>query len=266
MIEYALRDDGGNEFNLNGSTSTLITLAKNSLTPGESNIERDVNIIQRSYKDGAVAPGVPRTKSKELAINLSIATDTVNTFRTNINLLEFWCRKTEKLIDKTNSRSAEVKYKGLSIRYDAGSYLKSANVTITFEHLNPYWFTNSYTTASDSGADISLEYNNNGYVESPPIITIVAEEACENITIIEETTRRGIAIADLTFGVSALYKTYTIDCETGEAKLSGVTGNRNNRIQAGTGFFDLPVGNGSISIQTPVSVSASMQFRKGYLL
>ena len=266
MIEYALSDSYGNEFNLNGSSSSLLGILKNTFTIKETILEREINIIQKSYKDGAVCPGTQRSQSKSLPFSFEIAIDDVSLFKSNFNNLEYWCRKAEKIIDKTNNLITPVKFKELSIPYDAGSLMKSATCSLVFVQLDPYWFNEEYTVLNRSGAAIEIPYVNNGFVDAFPVITLEANSGCQDIVIIESTTRRGLIITDFSFGQEEAYNTLTIDCEEGKVLLSGFTGTRNNRIKAGTGFFHLPVGSGNIEIQTSVSVDAEVKFRKGYLL
>lgn len=225
---YKLLDENRDPF-----TWTDPTLKRN-----EDISEIEVETVERSFRAGAEFPGVARDMSKEISFRIDINTNSEQTFRNTLNELRFYLRKVRWIQDTINNIETELLFANISIQYDEGGYFLGAVVEVRFKQLRPFWWDIEYSSEEESGFSTGQividETNQDGWIETPPLITLTAYEAITKFSIRILETGHGIFIQDLQFGSSGL-DTYIIDNENGEAELNMV--DRNSKIRGGTGFF-----------------------------
>lgn len=254
MIRYRLVDINGEHRDIDDSTLRR--------TEDTSTIE--VDIIEKSFKGGAVFPGVQRDESKEIQFIFVENNQDEQLYRNYENNLRLWLRKTRWIQDLINNIETEVLFKENVIAYvDGGQHLSSDN-TITFVQLNPYWQDIDYQIEQESGISSGeLVINNNGYLETAPIIELEALEPCSKFAIKVRETGKGIIIQDFSFGVNG-QNTYIIDNSEGSAELNQV--DRNNKIQLNTGFISLPVGINNLEFTFNGSCTVLVKWKRRYYL
>jgi hypothetical protein len=250
---YVLVDENGDFLNIRDESLKRLT--------DESSIE--VDIIERSNQAGAEFPGIQRDKSKEIALQYNLDRSDENDWRLYENTLRYWLRKTRILQDVKYQIQTEVLQNEHGITYDDGGFNLGGLNTINFIQLKPYWEDINYTVEGGTGSFSNeiLTINNDGFVETPPIITIRALEDVSKFSIRLLENNRGIVIQDLQFGVSGL-NTYIIDNYSGTAELNQI--DRKNKIRPGTGFFNLLVGTNRLEITANGAIVADVKWKRRY--
>lgn len=258
---YKIIDEDGNEFQLDHGSLTLL----------DDSFSVDVDIIERSFTDGAVAPGEERATMKELAFRVDLNKIQEQNFRSITNNLFYWLRKARVLRDVINNIETDVRLSEKSIQYEQGAFLHSSVINFTFTQIIPFWRDIEFQEFSEteSGSNI-LSVNNDGFYDTPAYFILTAKEEVPKFLIKELNTGLGIGINDLQFGKLNL-DTYVIDNENGEALLgSAETGGikRNNRILSGTGFFFLRRGINDLIVYTfdNVDVDFTCKFKRRYFI
>lgn len=231
---YKLIDISGNEYQIDDDTFRRME--------DESTIE--VDIIERSFKAGADFPGIQRDESKEISYQYQINTDE-QSYRLYENRLRRQLRKVRWIRDTVNNIETEILFSESAISYDDGGFKLGSVNTVGFIQLKPYWRDVTPTIIQESGVSAqAFTINNNGYVETPTVITLQALEPCPKFQIINscedvELDGQGIVIEDIQFGTSGL-DTYIIDNGSGTIELNQA--DRRNKVRLGTGPFNLGVG------------------------
>lgn len=256
-IIYALQDIEDNEYELNGDS--VESTKRESLTFTSQSTTRELKIIQNSYLPGATLVGVPRIKGKDVTFDYMLNYADSDDFRLAENTLLMWLGKAVYLVDKDKNTRARIEYKSHRTKYGAGSLLHSANNSITFAFLTPFWTSQTEKTEIDSGTDITFNVTNDGFLDCPPDFVLTASVATSDFTITNVTTGQGMIVNDLSFGNTGLTQ-YNINNSEGTNYLGDVL--RNNSIQAGTGFFNLIPGANEINITASASISATMRFNE----
>lgn len=232
----------------------------------EDNSKLEVKIVERSFRAGADFPGVKRHKSKEIVFSYLINKGDEQDFRDYENEIRYQLNKMVKLRDTVNNYETDVEYSGTTISYDDGAYLHGAEISITLIQLRPYWEDITYTEVlveDTTGDTIELD-NSNGYIDTPPYITVTAKAACTDMSIRNDETGIGIRIEDLSFGILG-NNTYIIDMKEGYIYLEGQE--RNNRIAEDTGPFNLLARiSNTISFTLSGLCDIKFQFKKRYYI
>jgi hypothetical protein len=254
LNRYFLVDELDNEFELSDKSFQLLS---NELT-----IEAE--LIQKSFRAGAEFPGVQRDQSSTLTFEYDVNLPDDTSYRTYMNTLLMWFRKTYKIKDKLLNLETRAIYTGNNIGYDRGGFLRGSANSVTFAQLLPYWQDVDYTTSTGSGTggDI-LVFNVEGYIETPPLITITANSATSKFYLYVSETREGILIEDPFFGLNGL-NTYIIDCAEGTAELNQQ--NRNETIKSGTGFFNFQVGTNTLEFSCNGDCEIEVSYKNRYYL
>jgi hypothetical protein len=251
---YRLVDQDGNTFDITDPTFRMLD--------DSASIEAD--IVERSFRAGADFPGIQRDESKELNFVYSLNNSNEQTFRNYYNQLTYWFRKTRYIQDIINNIETEVLYVDRSIGYDNGGFNKGAENNETFRQLRPFWEDIDYQEEEETGiTSDTIILNNNGYYETPALITIQALEQITKISMRINETGNGIIIKDLQFGVRGL-NTYVIDNKDGTIELNQIL--RNQKIQSGTGFFNLRVGVNTMVIQLNGQAEVTIRFKRRYYI
>lgn len=250
MSRYLLVDEDGNTYPITNGSFKLI----------DDDATTDLDIIEKSYRAGAVLPGIQRDASKELIFQIDINEPTDILYRDKINTLYYQARKAIKIRDSILSIETDVRIIGKSAIFDEGGYLRGSVITLTFQQILPYWEDINYIIEPETTGDIVID--NTGYVDTPPIITVQANGIVNKFLIQIAETGVGIGVADLAFG-SVNADTYIIDNVDGEILLEGIL--RNQKIIEGTGFFNLRVGINTIqTTATSGSVSVTIKYKRRY--
>lgn len=227
-------------------------------------LEIELDIIEKSFNPGADFPGIQRDQSSSLEFIYDFNKSTESNFRASLNELIRQARKTLIIRDNVNETETEAILESTEIAYDPGGFNLGSQETFTFKQLTPYWRDIEYIPVSESDITSGLiTIINNGYIETPPIITITAREAISKFAIRINETKEGILINDLEFGVAGL-NTYIIDNKAGFAELNQI--NRNQKIKSGTGFFDLQVGINTILLELSGAAEVEFQYKRRYYL
>ena len=224
----------------------------------------ELDVIEKSFSPGADFPGIQRDESSKLEFIYDFNKPIENDFRSSLNELIRQSRKTVIIRDNVNQLETEAILESVDIKYDDGGFNLGSQNTFSFKQLTPYWRDIDYIIVSESDITSGVVIiDNNGYIDTPPIITILAQEPIPKIAIRINETKRGILINDLEFGLVGL-ETYIIDNKAGYAELNQI--NRNQKIKNGTGFFDLRVGVNTILIEMTGMAEVEIKYKRRYYL
>jgi hypothetical protein len=251
---YRLIDSDNNTYDLTDETFKLMT----------DDYGVEVDLIEKSFQAGAVFTGVQRDESKELSFTYEIYYDDDTSFTLAQNELIKQFRKAVKLRDIILERETEVYYNSLNIKYIEGSQYRGAQVTVNFNQVLPYWEELSYRESTLSGITSGqIIINNDGYTETPPIITISTLTTVSNFSIELLENSRGIIIKDNQFGGFSLSE-YVIDCKAGTFLLSGI--DRSQLVKQGTGPFNLILGTNTLEFVSNDLIDVKVQWKKRYYI
>jgi hypothetical protein len=263
MSIYALLDENDNE---------IISVTNETFTLLDDEFGISADIIPRSFSPGSDFPGIQRDESKSLNFSYDVNSNSDEIFRTTVNTLMKAFRKTRTIKDKTLKIQTEAIMVNHSIKYDSGSFLRGARLTVEFEQLTPYWEDLTYLSedlATGTDGQASLTINNTGFIETPPLITIITSNPCDQIYIENIGNNEGIEIQDEQFGINGL-NIYIIDNKNGESELGpggGITPlDRKNKIIDGTGFFNLQPGLNNLLFEMNCAVTVQIQWKRRYYL
>lgn len=263
MIEYALKDENGNEVLLNDAT--IVQPARGSLTYDRDSFAFENQIVPNSSLPGSVKLGKTRVQSREIGINFTRAVgEVLADYRLAENtLLEFLFRTTH-LVDKTNAMDVPVVIKDYKLGYDRGAHKLSSDNEILLECLVPFWSKLTAKTYNEAitapGEEIAI--SNVGFAEVPPVITLNALIPVDEIQIYVKETKVGIQVNDDSFGTPG-YDVLTIDCVNGLVTLSGIL-DRAFTILPGSGFFHIPVGSSTLVVRVSDDCTLNMTFNERF--
>jgi hypothetical protein len=225
---YKLLDENRQEF----------ALLDPSFRRSEDVSEIEVETVERSFRAGAEFPGVARDMSKEITFSYDLNKHDEQLYRARENLLRYNFRKIRWIQDTINNIETEVIFSSSNIAYDDGGQFLGSKNEVRLKQLRPYWWDIEYNSETESGFSSGTlvidETDQDGWIETPPIITLDAYEPCTKFSIRVLETGHGIFIQDLQFGSNGL-NTYIIDNNHGYAELNMT--DRNSKIRGGTGFF-----------------------------
>lgn len=271
MIEYALRDEDGNELALN-DTATISQPAAGSLTYGADLFTFENEIIANSALPGSVKLGKTRVESRQITLTFSralgtdvLAGENSDLFRAAENeLLEFLFKAIE-LRDNTNNLKVPIAIIDYNITYDEGGHKVSADVSLTLELLEPFWseITETNYNQSISIGTTRISLTNDGKLKVPPYITLVATDPVTEIQLYIEETKEGIQLDENVFG-QAGFGTLIIDCINGLVSIGDL--DRTISILPGTGFFTIPVGSSTLVIVTDEVFDFDMDFYERFYI
>ena len=225
----------------------------------------EVDIIESSFQAGAEFPGIQRDQSKEITFQYNLDRSEEQLYRTRENSLRMKFRQTRYIRDMINNIETAVLLKENVIAYDDGGFNLGSVNTVTFVQLKPYWEDIDYSIEGDTGAISNqiITIDNDGYVETPSIVTIRAIEAVTRFSVKLLQNGRGIIVQDLQFGTSGL-DTYIIDNGTGTVELNQI--DRKNKVRAGSGPFNLLVGRNDIEITSMGQIIVQIKWKRRYYL
>jgi hypothetical protein len=225
----------------------------------------ETDIIERSFVDGAIAPGETRGTSKDLPFKIDFNNPSEQSFRTYYNTLLYWIRKAIRIRDRINQIETDVRVIEDSIIYDEGGQFKGSVLNVTFKQLIPFWKDVDWIEQSENlSLTNQIIINNTGY-DTYPIFIVTVDQNLPKFLIKCIETNLGIGINDLNFGKTFL-PTYIIDNENGEALLEGIL--RNDKIIAGTGFFHLRRGVNTLFVRTynNIDVDFTIRYKRRYFI
>jgi hypothetical protein len=243
---------------------TQFIIQNGTLQKPEDTFGIDNDIIERSFIDGAIAPGESRGTAKELILNIAINNQSESVYRDTVNDLFYWCRKAVTIRDRKNNIETDIVINELPISYDEGGQHKGSTVSFVFTQLIPFWKDIDFIEVTENvSASNQLIIDNDGYYDTPAIFILQVE--IPKFLIKMEETDLGIGINDLSFGKVNL-QTYVIDNENGEALLSSVL--RNDRIISGTGFFFLRRGTNTLNVTTWLNrdLDFTVRYKRRYFI
>lgn len=264
MIEYKLKDVNNNTFSLNGDAVPFVL--KGAMTQSGDDFSFDNKIVDRSFLPGSKKIGESRLESRRIVLDIPDMSSDLATYRDNINQLVSFFSKTVRIEDSTNTMDILVVPQSCDIDYLRGSLKQYSDNSMSFEALNPFWedlVEDSLTGSAIANTIKSVNFNNEGYLDTYPVITLVASVATTNITINILSSNLGIQIQDSLFGTGANL-TMVIDCGEGNITMNYL--NRNVSIVAGTGFFPLPVGSDTINILSNQNITYTIEWKKRYFV
>lgn len=234
-----------------------------------SSYQRRLDIIDKSYQDGADFIGERRTGVGSLTVTIELQYNNDTAYRTAVNELYQYFSEIEYLQDTDNSTETKCEFDDFDegIFNDVGSTLRHAKLSFKLIQLIPYWQDINYNEVSETGQSPTLVVNNAGYIPTPCIIELEATSACTAFAFWVEANEEGIEIQDLSFGTVATLQDYIVNNETGEALLGDDEINRNNRIRGGSGFFLIPPGVQNISSLTSIALDdITIKWKNRYIL
>ena len=240
MIIYALEDKDGNQYDLNSDSVT--TQLKKTWRQGNDNFDYTSKVADRSFLDGAVLIGDTRLKKRKISMMVNVVSDNDSEFRNIINELFAFVSSTVKIIDVTNDMYLSVVPDGTAIKYDAGNEKRFGEVSLNFTVLNPYWVKNTstdYTGTIIGDTLTNINIINDGYFQTPTVITLTAAGPVPSLQLFLSDTHEGIQIDDPAFGTPG-NEVMIIDNIEGTVTIGPL--NRNGFIADGTGFFQIQKG------------------------
>jgi hypothetical protein len=284
MTRWSFVDSAGSEFFITTAAGLQALLSANTITQAQydesiiyampefiaesfkrlnDDLEVEVDLVERSNNAGAEAPGLQRDASGEIVFQYD-CNGTESAWRGYVNRIVQKARNAKYLRDYVNGYQTEVQMSNHNVAWDSGGYNQGAVNSLSFRQLVPYWEDINYTTVTDSALTAeSFSLSVLGYVETPPLITLVAADAVTKILIKIEENGRGIYIDENQFGTLGL-TVMIIDCADGTVELSGI--NRNQTVRPGTGWFNLQPGVNTMTIETDNTVATTIQWRERYYL
>jgi hypothetical protein len=266
MIQYALQDADGNELNL-ATSAEFSSIFKNSLTFDSEDFSWENKLAERSALPGAVKLGDTRLERRELVFNYTTAVgEDSDAYRQDENTLLLWLNKTEYLVDKSNSIQTRVVIVSHEPSYDSGGHKMSGEGQFVLLMLDPFWEDITATTDSESIAaatETDIALSNDGFLDVPPIFTLIASSAVTSIEISVVETNQGIEILDDLFGNPG-FTQMDIDMKAGTVTIGEL--DRRNKITAGTGFFQFPVGSFTLRVETSAAVDLDTDWNERYYL
>ena len=260
MVEYIIEDKDGNQYTLNDLS--IDQPARGSISYSEDSFEYETKVIENSFLPGSVKIGSVRLTGRTLTFELSRANADEDEYKTAVNTLMSKLQNIKYLIDNTNSKRMLVSISSMDVAYDSGSLHHSSNDSFVLECLNPYWEDNILQSQVEvilGNTPNLITFNNSGFLNILPIFEVTVTALCSfvNIGIGGEVVR----IEDSIFGTTG-NEIMSIDNEEGVIVNNNV--DRTEQIVAGLGFVSIPVGSVIIEVNTPVSASLDIQYRKRY--
>lgn len=262
MIEYNLEDKEGNVFELNGSAIPVIPRKSGTIESEQFGI--DSRTEENSFLSGKVKIGENRLLSRTLPYSFQVASTEDSAFNLILNSILFQLNKVNYLIDVTNDKRIKVNLIDFSIINDTGSHKRSADVSFNLDCLKPYWEDNTEQTISGSTVAATwkeITFNNDGYIELYPEISLSASAQCDYVEAVMET--QSIRVEDPLFGTIA-YEIMDISNEEGYVKL-GAT-DITSSITAGLGFISVPVGSFILNLLTEIVCDYTITYRRRYFV
>jgi hypothetical protein len=270
MIEYALRDDAGNELDLNDVT--ILQPARGSLTYDSDIFSFENELIPNSALPGSVKVGKIRTRSRQIVLTFSraLGTDKVgeensDDFRSAENELISFLFKTTELRDNTNNLKIPIAPVDYNISYDRGGHKIGADIQFTLELLDPFWSAITaivYTQSIPIGTTL-ISVTNSGFASVPPYIVLDAIAPVTEFQIYIESTKEGIQLSEDVFGQTG-FGELIIDCINGLVSIGDL--DRTISILPGTGFFTIPVGTSNLVIVTDAIFDFTMNFNERFYI
>lgn len=271
-IEYRLRDADDNIFNLN--TSDVTVQLKETTTQLDDAFQFENSIVPKSYLPGSVLVGANRLMQRVFTLTMERTNPVSATYRNELNALLSFVEKTVYIEDITNNMRLKVVIDLATILYGQGGLKHMSMDTFNFVALNPYWedlTVDSYTGSIVANTVTPVSILNEGFLQSPPKIVLVAPSAVA-VTSVQcslESNNYSLQVDDALFG-TASNLTMIIDCELGEVLVgsSAASENTYNRsIVDGTSFFNFQTGADSLYILCVGGpVNYTITFRKRYLV
>lgn len=260
MIEYALQDVDGNQFNLNDSMKN--NPAKGSLTFNSDSFSYDTNIVENTFLPGSVKIGNARLQNRSIEFTLNRAEPNSDDYKQYVNELLQALSTVVYLIDVTNDRRIKVITESISINFDDGSLYHSGNEGFVLNCLNPYWEDNTEQTVSQSilaNDSFQLAFNNDGYLEifSSFRFTVTVATTLVRITIGNQT----ISVQDSLFGTTG-FEVMVINNDAGVTLVGNL--NRTKSITEGTGFISIPTGAQEIELFSNQNADVTITYRRRY--
>ena len=256
------------QFMLIDEDSNTYLLPEGVVIPDDVKIKADNKTVERSFRDGAVFPGLRRLKSKDITLDLPHWDTTDSGFRDTINEILSWCMKAVKLRDVTRNIETDILFQQASIKWDKGAYLRSSDNSLQFTQLIPYWEDVNYTIDYVSGTPVttsgSLTITNNGHAEMPLLITFSNPSGLVPSIILQVTeNNQGMTIEDPSFGLNVL-DILIMDSKNCEITLNDVK--RNQYIDVNTGFITIPLVEGTLVYTITGNVGFSVQYKARYFI
>ena len=265
MIEYELKDKDDNTYSLNGSAVSIDL--KDTWTQGGDTFEYDNKILDKTFLPGSTLVGSSRLTGRSFTLEVTRTNSSSSDYRTELNQLLEFISRTKYLVDITNNMEIEIVAEEASVEYQQGSLKHLSSNKFEFIALTPYWQdltedTVTGTASADTIAEVAV--NNQGFLTSPPIITLETTAAVNSIQLYLSSSSVGIQVDDNLFGTSGNL-TMIINCINGEVTIGTV--NRNDSILEGTGFFGLIVGSDTLNIlAADEDVDYTIDFYKRYFV
>lgn len=238
--------------------------------PKSDDIKSDIKIIEKTFRDGGVFSGILRIMSKEIEFEYNLEKNNDTDFRSEINNMLVWARSAVKIRDIILNLETSILFSDIKISYGIGGFLRDAKVKLTFKRTNPYWESLDYIqynialpSGGTSGQIQTISIINNGYTDTPPIITLTAQELTTKFLFHIPSTNEGIYVKDTQFGNLGLTE-YIVDCTQGYITLSG--NKRNNMIQNDTGFFNFPKGTFDLDYQLNGDCDINIKFKERFYI
>ena len=249
-------------------TYNISDLSNNKIDFRRGSTSLNLDIVEKSFRNGAVLIGERRIASKELSIGIELHKPADSDFREEFNQFCYYATQAEYIEDTDNNIRTKVEFIGFADNpyLTQGTVNKGGYVDLKFRQLTPFWEDLTAQTATDTGTDLSIVINNNGFLDCPAIFTVTASALCSLVLIYISDPVRGIEIQDLSFGDNATLDIYLINNEEGTALLGDEQYNRNDRIRGGSGFFDFPVGTFTLVAEFTVSCQLDISWRRRYFI
>lgn len=224
----------------------------------------ELDVIEKTFTAGADFPGTIRDASKTLTYQYNIHFTTNEEFRNVMNTNMAMFRSTEKIYNMTDNIFTSVRFQSHQITYLDGTDTRMATCTVTFKQLIPYWESyDEITVTNGTGEDSVVVVNNQGKIETPPVITMNALLPTSKILIKILESNTGIYINDLQFGSGGLNQ-MILDNREGTLELDGL--DRKNKIGVGTGFFNLNPGTNTITFDTNGNIDIEITYRERHYI
>jgi hypothetical protein len=256
-VRWRLVDEDDNTFNLDSH----IFLRNND------EFKLDIDLEPRTFEDGSIFSGKKRMEAKEMTFGFTKNFDNDSNYRDYFNQIIYQFRKAVKIRDIILDIEAVIDLSQFSISFATGSFLRVSDNEVTIILKDVFWLDVDYTEININGSAPSTSGSqaivNSGWAPTKPIITLTANTGASIIFFVVDETNQGIKIYDLQFGNVGLTE-YIINCEEGYISVGGIR--RNENIQNGSGPFEFPVGNSTLTYDINGDVDIKIEYKnKVYL-
>ncbi len=187
----------------------------------------------KMFQHGGINTADNKMDSREIEIGIFIDGQNQSDYFSQVNELKRYLSRPNQQLYITDDMYINISSIGqIEEEFYDGFYLVKAELTITLKALDPFFYRSADETFTEviTETDHQFTVNNPGSADTPVIITMTANELCDQVVLTNNTdSNRVVNYADSNFRQDSVLRISTID---GTVLLDG-----NNTINNFTGTF-----------------------------